>query len=150
MLNEAQPALLDRLTSHAIDNGHGWQLPVEVVLRHRHEPAMDISIGIGEDEAIVAWLSTHEHVYDGPEHGEQSWTTVVVDTVAAVLRGQYEVEETYKGDRLVKSRVIDRHDGRTISTTGVLLWPLIPQRSRRLEPRRLEYACADSQPRTSP
>lgn len=88
MLDQVQPALLDTGTSHAVDSGHGWQLAVELVLRHRDEPEYNVSIGIGADEAIVAWLSAHEHIFDGPEHGDRPWTSVVVDLVAAVLRGE--------------------------------------------------------------
>jgi hypothetical protein len=141
MLDQVQPDLLDTQRSHAIDSGHGWQLPVEVVLRHQTDPGSNVSIGIGEDEAIVAWLSTYEHLFDGPEHGDTPWTSVVVDVVAAVLRGEYAVEETRKGGSVVRTKVIDLVAGRVVSTTAVLFWQLNPRRSNRRGPLRLSYAC---------
>lgn len=142
MLDRVQPELLDAQNSHAIDSGHGWKLPVEVVLRHRDEPESNVSIGVGVDEAIVAWLSTYLHLFDGPEHGDRPWTTVVADTVAAVLCGEYGVKQTYKRERLVRTKVIDRTDGRIVST-GINLpfWRLIPRRSDHRGPLYLSYAC---------
>jgi hypothetical protein len=139
MLDLVQPRLLDTETSHAIDRGHG----VEVVLRHRTDPESNVSISIGRDEAIVAWLSTHEHFFDGPGNAGRPWTVVTVDVVAAVLRGEYAVEETYKGKHVVRTKVIDRVDGRVVFTTGLLLWQLIPRRSVRRGPLHLSYACRE-------
>jgi hypothetical protein len=68
---------------------------------------------------------------------------VVVDLTAAVLRGEYAVENHYSGDHLVKTRVVDlRDDERHVSTTGFLPAVLLAwKRSRRVERRTVDFGC---------
>jgi stage V sporulation protein SpoVS len=85
----------------------------------------------------------HEHVYADDGDTERPWTTVVVDAVAALLRGEYEVHDHYRGARLVKTRVHDTLLGRRhISTSGSLLG-LLPFFSKvdRVGRRAVDFRC---------
>lgn len=68
---------------------------------------------------------------------------MAVDAVAGVLRGEYVVEEHYRGERLIKTTVRDLRDGeRAVTTTGSLL-NLLPSLRRvdRVERRTISFDC---------
>lgn len=76
------------------------------------------------------------------EGGDRPWTTVAIDAVAGILRGDYEIEETYKGRRLIRTRVIDAGDPdgpRPITETGSLFGWIPTPRSKRIERRRVGF-----------
>lgn len=85
MLEAYQPPPLDRSGSSIRDRSHGW--------------------------TKAAWLTAHEHIteWEAGSRGRPS-TTQAVDAVAGVLRGDYEIEDTYSGKRLIKTRVVDVGD----------------------------------------
>lgn len=145
MLDALQPRLLDPARSTVRTQGHGWTVAnsVEIHLEHATDEEAAVTIAVGPDEAIVSWIATHEHVRPHDGTAERPWTTVVVDATAAVLRGEYEVEHHYKGDRLVKTRIIDTADPegeRTLSTTGTLISSWLPsRRTKRVERRKIDY-----------
>ena len=150
MLDATNPTLLERTRSSIRDTGHGWTMrsAVEVLLAHEGGEQWDIEVAFGETEAIIAWLDTHEHVFsDEPWDGDRPWATVVVDVVAAALRGEYQIERIHRGDRLIATRIVDVSDPerpRIVSTTGSLLglvpWP----KKRRTEPEALDYGVDDA------
>lgn len=143
MLDAVQPTALDLQRSHIVNLGHDWaEYEVEVLFAHRDDEA-DVTLALGPAGALVAWLTTHEHVYPQDGSGERSWTTVVVDAVAALLRGEYVVEEHYRGDALVKTTVRDLvDDGREVTTTGSLfaLLPIL-RCVDRVERRTIDFGC---------
>jgi hypothetical protein len=135
MLDAVDPIEVE-LDRSKISSRHDWialEGP-EVTIAHRNHDEAIITIVIGESEAIVSWLSVHDHIDESEGSPERPWTKVVADAVAALLRGHYEVEDHYRGRRLVKSRVFDVHDEprRHISTNGNLLG-LLPWGKRRVE-----------------
>jgi len=144
MLDAVQPQALDRERSHVVSEGHGWAAyDVEFLLAHRDDEDADITVAVGRDEALLSWLMAHEHVYADDGDRERPWTTVVVDAVAALLRGEYEVRDHYRGTRLVKTSVHDTLLGqRHISTSGSLLG-LLPFFGRvdRVERRTVDFRC---------
>src|SRR5512133_268131 len=104
MLDALHPSQLDPVRSRVSSTGHGWMLPhaAEIQLRHRLDPDAGVDVVVGPEEAIVSWLKTHEHVHAADATPSRPWTTIVVDATAAVLRGEYEVESIYRGNRLVR------------------------------------------------
>lgn len=142
-LNHLRPASLDRHRSTICASGHGWLMDNSVVahLAHASEPDSDVDIVVGDREAIISWSTAHEHVY--PEDGDRQrpWTTVVIDAVAAILRGEYLIEEHWRGERLIKVRLIDKagSDERHLSTTGSLLGWLPSRRPDRIERRVVSF-----------
>lgn len=144
MLDAVQPQALDRERSHVASEGHGWAAyDVEFLLAHADQPDWDITVAVGRDEALIGWLMAHEHVWPDDETADRPWTTVVVDAVAALLRGEYEVQEHYRGTRLVKTSVHDTLLGRRhVSTSGSLL-SLLPFLGRvdRVERRTVDFRC---------
>ena len=145
MLEDYRPQDLDRAASDVRASGHGWAVASAVAVRlvHRHDPDATVELAIGDDEVVVAWLAAHEHFFPHDDRPDRSWTSQAVDAVAGVLRGDYEVEEVYRGHRLVKTRVVDlRAAGgpRVLGGTGTLLGWLrrrAPERTRR---RRVDFA----------
>jgi hypothetical protein len=146
MLDVVQPEALDRARSHAVDSGHDWNAyDVEFRLAHGDDERSDITVAVGKEEALVSWLMAHEHIYPDDGGEGRPWTTVVVDAVAALLRGEYEVRDHDRGDRLVKTSVHDRPlGGRHVSTSGSLLGllPLL-RRIDRVERRTIDFRCRE-------
>lgn len=143
MLDEVQPAGLDCARSYVTTTGHEWrEYDVQFLLAHSDEES-DITLAVGGNEALVSWLMAHEHIYPEDGDAERPWTTVVVDAVAALLRGEYEVTDHYRGDRLVKTTIHDTLlGGKHISTSGSLLG-LLPflRRVDRVERRTVDFRC---------
>jgi hypothetical protein len=144
MLDIIDPSRLDDARSSIRQTGHGWIVPggVEFHLAHETDECADVDVVVGGREAIVSWLSAHEHVFSEDEDLDRPWTTVVIDVVAAVMRGEYEVESHFRGKRLVKTRIVDvadrerpRHLGTTSSFFGWLPRP----GQKRVEVQRLDY-----------
>lgn len=152
MLETYQPPLLDRSRSSIRDRGHVWTKAntIEVRFVHSSEPEAAIEIGLSDDEAIIVWLTAHEHITEW-EAGSQDrpWTTQAVDAVAGILRGDYEIEDTYRGKRLIKTRVVDVGDPegpRAITETGSLLGWVPSRGSKRIERRRIGFGVNPPQP----
>ena len=142
MLDTVQPTAMDRARSHVVAQGHGWaEYEVEILLAHQHDHDEDITLAVGADGALLSWLGTHDHVYPHDGSRERPWTTVVVDAVAAILRGEYEVIEHYRGDNLVKTTVHDAVEGRTLTTIGSLVSLLPFRRVDRVERRSVRFGC---------
>ena len=141
MLDAVQPARLDRRRSVVRVNGQGQTAEAEFLLAHVDGEYADLLLEVDTLEATIHWLTMHEHVMPQDGSEDRPWTVVVIDAVAAILRGEYEVEEVRKRGRLVKSRLIDRSDGRVLSVTGGLFAWLLPGRSE-VGPRgRLDFGC---------
>ena len=144
MLDTVDPSRVDRLRSAIRSKGHGWTVPggVAIHLAHESDENGDLDIVVGDREAIVSWLFAHEHVF--PEDGDDArpWPTVVVDLVAAALKGEYEVENHWRGERLTKTRVVDvadRAGRRVVSSTGSLFGWLPWSGRKRVEVHRLDF-----------
>ena len=147
MLEVYQPPLLDRRKSSIRYEGHSWTKAdtIEIRLVHSSEPDAAIEVGLSPNEAIVSWLTAHEHIDERAVEGggaDRAWTTVAVDAVAGILRGDYEVEDTYRGGKLVKTRIIDvgGPDGpRAITETGSLFGWVPGPGIKRIERRRIGF-----------
>ncbi len=143
LLDILHPSRMDRRRSSILQTGHGWTVAggVDVHLAHDGDEDADLHVVVGRDEAIVAWLSAHEHVLSEEGDEQRPWTTVVIDVVAAVLRGQYQVESHYRGKRLTTTRIVDVADERPreIGTTGSLFGWLPWPGEKRVEVQRVDY-----------
>ena len=142
MLDTVRPTAMDRVRSHAVSQGHDWvEYEVEILLAHRQDQDQDLKLAVGAQGALLSWLGTHDHVYPQGGTSERPWTTVVVDAVAAILRGQYQVIGHYRGESLVKTTVHDAVEGRTLLTVGSLASLLPFRRVDRVERRSVRFDC---------
>jgi hypothetical protein len=144
MLDAVRPKAMDRERSHVLLEGHGWhEYEAEIVIAHRDDEDAEITLAVGAHGALLSWLTTHDHIYRQDGRSERPWTTVAVDATAAVLRGEYVVEEHYRGDKLLKTRVRDVVEkGRTVAESGSPL-ALLPffRRTDRVERRSIDFEC---------
>jgi hypothetical protein len=140
-LEQSRPTKLDRARSAVSVVSQSWGREVEFRLAHADGSKADLLLVVQGVEATLYWISMHEHIT--PEDGtpDRPWTTVAVDAVAAVLRGEYEVEEVRRRGRLVKSRLIDRPTGRVLGVTGGLFAWMRPGRSVVGPGERLDFGC---------
>ncbi len=144
MLDDYQPTELDREASRiqADVRGPSRGRGVTIRLVHARDAEATVEVTLDEQQAIIQWLSAHEHVDVGDDSTDRSWTTQVVDAIAALLRGDYEVQDTYLGRLLVKTRVVDVAEPgapRILSTTVTPLSPLALLTSSRVRPRRVSF-----------
>ena len=110
-------------------------------MEHDRDEDDSLSIALEDTSATVMWLGHHEHVVPADSADARPWTTVVADVVAAALRGEYEVEVHYRGDHVVKTRLLDvRVVGRErdLGSTG-LLFGWLRRGPIRVERKRLDY-----------
>ena len=95
MLAVVEPTAVDRERSRVTFDEEG----VELHIAHAEHDDVAIWAGVSDDDAIVATGGVHEHFFapgDGADE-ERPWTTEVVDFVAEILRGQIEIETTFRG-----------------------------------------------------
>ena len=95
MLDSLQPGRVDPRRSSV-----GFDAPgVEVRLVHLHRQDRSILVTVGDSDATVATLGAREHFFGSAdvEDDGRPWTAQVVDFVAEILRGEIEVETTYRG-----------------------------------------------------
>jgi hypothetical protein len=104
MLGVVQPARLDaeKLVVGFKDDR------VDVQLVHADHDDLVIAASVGPRDAIVLTNWRHEHFSPG-EGEERPWTAQAVDLVAELLRGEIEVETTFRDDTPVLVRHFD-HD----------------------------------------
>jgi hypothetical protein len=110
MLDALAPAGLDRSRSHLVwspATSDSKPLQAQITLEHVSQPAWQIRVEVEAACAVIYWLSVHEHVDEDDAWLDRPWTSVVVDAVAAILRGEYEVEEITRLGRWYQTRVID-------------------------------------------
>ena len=118
---------------------------VDVEFVHVERDDWSISATVGEREAIVATLGVHEHFFR-PTDGEvedRPWTSQIVDFFAEVLRGEIEVETTYRGRAPISVRHfgLDATGGRrSLGSIGLVTpaWLLLWQ-SKRTETERASW-----------
>jgi hypothetical protein len=124
MLDDLRPVALDRARSRmrwtAAEYGEGTS--VSVTLEHRLRPDWTVSIQAGPSNAAVSWLSVHDEFDETDESDAYPWTSLVVENVAAILRGEYEVEQTTRLGRWYRTSIIDVSD------------PMNPERLRSTSP----------------
>jgi hypothetical protein len=95
MLDQLRPAGLDRSRSQlsrSTTKGARGQSAVVITLEHRTRNDWSVEINIEPTSAVIRWLSAHEHIEEHDGWDARPWTSVVVDAIAAILRGDYEVE----------------------------------------------------------
>jgi hypothetical protein len=100
MLDALRPTRVDRASSSVHQERNR---SVVVVLAHDADEDGGMTIEAGDKSAIISWLSAHEHVDSDDGNDERPWTSVVVDVAAAALRGDYVVEDHYRGSHWVKT-----------------------------------------------
>jgi hypothetical protein len=141
MLALVQPSKLDTDKSSARFDEDG----VDVDLAHVDRDDWMIWASVGKRGAIVATAWAHEHFDPDPPgmEGERPWTTVIVDFIAEIMRGEIEVETTFRGKTAVAVRHFNRDKygertilGRTgfLVPAGLALW-----RPKRTEIERLSF-----------
>src|ERR671914_714647 len=98
MLEAVQTAQLDAgKTSVAFD-----KKGLEIELVHSDRDDWGIWATVGEKDAIVGTSYAHEHFAPASQGTveERPWTTEMVDFVAEVLRGEVEMQTTFRSHRL--------------------------------------------------
>jgi hypothetical protein len=133
MLDDLRPDALDRSRSRVIWVPSRFDentMAARVDLEHRRHSDWSVSIRVEPRMAVVSWLSAHDG-FDATDGSDTyPWTTVVVDNVAAILRGEYEVEQTTRLGRWYKTRIIDVSDPSNPewlrSSVPLLFWFLRP------------------------
>jgi hypothetical protein len=133
MLDHVAPEGLDRTQSHlawsrsVVDSP---QMTAEVTLEHVNHPDWRVELHVHPRGAVVYWLSAHEPVDEHDDSDDRIWTSVVIDAVAAILRGEYEVEEVRRLGQWCKTTVIDMADPDSPRSLGSTLplwaWLLRP------------------------
>jgi hypothetical protein len=96
MLSVVQPTKID-LSKSPVKFGKDG---VEVTLTHQDRDDCVIWATIGETDAIVGTSWAHEH-FSPSSPGvaeERPWTTQMVDFVAEIVRGEIEIETTFRGN----------------------------------------------------
>ena len=134
MLAALEPRSLDESRSSVDFDDDGLQL----MLVHSGQEGLAIFVAVGAAEAIVGIGSAHEHfAADEVAEGARPWTTLVVDFVAEILRGQIEVETTYRGNSAISVdhfRVEEDGDRVSFGHTGFIT----PARLLFWKPKRVE------------
>ena len=127
MLDDLRPVALDRSRSRlrwtAAEYGEGSA--AHVTLEHQRRPDWTVSIQAEPSNAVVSWLSAHDDFDETDGSDAYPWTSLVVDNVAAILRGEYEVEETTRLGRWYRTSIIDVSDPRNperLRSTAPLLF----------------------------
>jgi hypothetical protein len=102
-----------------------------------------VEILVAPDYAVVSWLGVHEHIERADGDASRPWTSVVIDVVAAVLRGEYEVEQIKRGGMWFKTRIVDvgnPQGERVISVSGPLWGFLLRPLPARVARHRMSWA----------
>lgn len=137
MLDQVRAADLDEESSEAkVASGR-----VELRLAHARDERWSIWVDAGDDSIIVGVARMHEHFEPWLEDGSRSWSTQAVDMIAELLRGEIEIETTYRGDSVAAVRhCLVGEDGsrRKLGLTGfpaqLALW-----RTKRTEVERVSF-----------
>lgn len=140
LLDLLDPRLIDRDRSSIGTRGSaGDDRTVTLEIKHISDSSATVNVDVAGSGAVAGWLGTHEHVDVADGNAGRPWTSVVVDVVAAALRGEYEVERIHRGRRLVRTRVRDTvRDGTVISeTVSLLAW--FPLRRSSTQIQRLDF-----------
>ena len=136
MLEQVRPAALDVERSGVFTRGDDV---TELRIAHAREPRWSIWAELGETSLALGFGDVHEHI--GKEwsgDGERSWTTVAVDLIADILRGQVEVVTTYRGDAVASVTHRRVGGGKDLGTTGFLA-ALKVWRPKRTEVERVRF-----------
>lgn len=142
MLDEYRPTKLAPEHSSLVWRDAG----IEVTLAHREQADGDIVVVLEDREATIAWAATHEHVYpQDAVAGERAWTSLIVDAVAAALRGEFIFEVVHRGRVWVRTRtiVIDDDTEQVLATTGSMWGWLVLWQPPRVTRQRIDYGVTD-------
>ncbi len=104
MLAEVRPSQLD-LAAAVVKFDRG----VEVGLMHASRDEWSVWATIGDRDAMVGTGWVHEHFSPGVDE-DRPWTTQMVDFIAEILRGEVEVETTFRGKTAVAVRHFNRDE----------------------------------------
>lgn len=144
MLDAYRPAKLDRDRSYLrIEDAD----TVEVRLAHADGEAGDIAVSVSEGEATIACALSHEHVFPheiDPED-DRPWTTLAVDMVGSILRGDVIFEAVYRGGTWIKTRTIllDAQGNEIVHSESGSLWAwMIRWRPERVVRHRVDFEAA--------
>ncbi len=141
MLDVVRPAQIDSGRSSAKFDKAG----VEVELAHADREEWTIWATVGERDAIVGTLGAHEHFFapTDQEDEDHPWTTEIVDFVAEILRGEVEVETTFRGRSPVSVRHFNLDESgrrQPLGYTGFLTPArFLPWRAKRTEIERVSW-----------
>ena len=78
-----------------------------MALAHADRADWSIAAMIGPRDGMVMSAWTHEH-FEPRDTGERAWTTQMVDFAAELLRGDVEIETTYRGGTPIAVRHYNR------------------------------------------
>jgi hypothetical protein len=98
---------------------------VEIELTHAERDDWSIWATVGDRDAIAGTSWAHEHFFPSRgEPDERPWTTQIVDFIAEILRGEIEIETTFRGNTPVSVRHFNRDENgerNLLGQTGFLL-----------------------------
>lgn len=144
VLDRLQPLELDRERSGIrwiTDEPDDPEPLVLVTLEHQSLADATVEVAIWSDQARIEWLGEDDHTSEC-EAGDEEWTSAVAQTVGAILRGDYAVEETHWLGRWIKTRTLDVSDpSRPVRIKSTVHWPWFFLRppGARVTCRRLDY-----------
>ena len=128
MLDVVRP----RVDPHKVTVGFGDD-GLEISFVHADREDWVIWATVGEDQGLVGTAWAHEHFF-APSVGvveQRAWTTQMVDFIAEILRGEIEIETTFRGDTPVAVEHFNRDEqgqrcslGRTgfLTPARLLVW----------------------------
>jgi hypothetical protein len=141
MLDDLKPSKIDP-EKNSVEFKHR---SVEVTLAHTDRDDWPIWAAVGDRDAIVGAGTAHEHFF-APDSGvveARPWTSEIVDFIAEIVRGEIEVETTFRGNTPISVRhfnLYEHGERRQLSYTAflapgrLLLW-----RPKRIETERLTF-----------
>lgn len=113
---------------------------LEVTLAHAGRDDWNVVIAVTGDEAIVFFRAAHAHFGRWTEDAQEvAWTQLAMEFVAALLRGEVQVDALWSGEQLLRARYTRRDpDGALVALdSSVHFSPgwLMPWRMRRTSER---------------
>jgi hypothetical protein len=134
MLAVVAPTQVDASTTSVQFNDDG----VELELTHAERADWSIWATVGDRDAIAGTSWAHEHF--SPSRGapdDRPWTTQIVDFIAEILRGEIEIETTFRGDTPMSVRHFNRDENGERNLLGRTSF-LLPGRLLVWKPKRTE------------
>lgn len=137
MLDVTKPQHLDRSKSTVTFSADDDALHAHIA--HRHDEDSDIRVQITDDGAMIAWSTAHYYMYPG-EQNIVPWPSAAVDTVVAVMCGNYAVQDIYRNEKLVKTQIVDTSGPADRVIITVAQWPWFRLGTKRVETRQIRSA----------
>jgi hypothetical protein len=121
MLDLVRPRQLDAARTGVEADSSG----IEVRLAHLTKSEWDLWASVDERHIIAGASGIHEHFDRGEDSSDRPWTSQAVDFIAELLRGEIEIQTTYRGKHLLRAEhfLLPRegsHEKESLGVTGLL------------------------------